>query len=277
MSDRASFSLVSASDTGCVRTCNEDMVHVEPDLGLLLVADGMGGHNAGDVAAEMACSAIAEHIHECLSLSGEGVDWPRELKQALTTAHGRILHASRLNPAYEHMGCTAVAALLHDDQLYLAHIGDTRAYLLRAGRLQLLTRDHSPVQQVLEAGLVDDEVLTASHSRHLVSQALGAPGAEAAIHVDTLPLHPQDVLLLCSDGLNDMVDGEDIELIVRTLHNNLPLCAQQLIMVAKDCGGHDNVSVALARIDAPFPATRALARTTAQPLFARLRSWFSRI
>lgn len=277
MSDRASFSLVSASDTGCVRTCNEDAVQVHADIGLLMVADGMGGHNAGDVASQMACSVISEHMRESLGQHAAGGDVLRELRQALVTAHGRILHSSRLNAAYENMGSTAVAALLHDNQLHLVHIGDTRAYLLRDGSLQLLTRDHSPIQQVMEAGLANDEVLTNSHSRHLVSEALGAPGAEDAFQTVSLPLLPEDVVLLCSDGLNDMVDGEDIELILTALNNNLSLCAQQLVMVAKDCGGHDNVSVALARVDAPFPArSPAQPNRSATPLFARLRSWFSR-
>lgn len=274
------FKMARRCDTGCLRTFNEDAVGVRPDIGLMVVADGMGGHNAGDVAARIAVDAIEEQVRAALA---ESSDTPpgmsRPLRQAFDEADRRMRIASQSGHGRERMGCTVAAVLLYNNHAHIAHIGDTRVYLLRDGKLSLLTRDHSPSQRISDAGLVDDKALSASHNRHLVSQALGVGHDAAAVEIKTLPLTPGDVLLACSDGLNDMVDGTDIELVLDTMVDNVELAAEQLVMVARDCGGHDNISVAVARIDAPFPASAAVPGRVAsggKPLFARLRSWFAR-
>ncbi len=278
MAGNSPFSVAHKCDTGCLRSFNEDAVSVRPELGLLVVADGMGGHNAGDVAARMAVEIVERHVETALSNPDTGpVTIAPTLRRALEEADGRIRAACERIPGREHMGCTVAAALLYDNRAYITHVGDTRAYLLRDGELRLLTRDHSPSQRALEAGLSDEAAMANSHNRHLVSQAVGAGLEPSCITADIIDLQPHDLLLLCSDGLNDMVDGVDIELVLNATLDNVPMAADQLVMIARDCGGHDNISVALARVDAPFPASgRPVHIPSRSSLLNRLRGWFGR-
>lgn len=275
---RDACEMTGKSDAGCVRTLNEDVVRVVPDLGLLVVADGMGGHNSGDVAARLAVDVIEKRMRKMSGGIAAGAAEVREaLQSALLHAHKRIVSAGGQSNAHQHMGATVACLLLHDNRAHLAHVGDTRIYRLRGGRLELLTRDHSPVQRALEAGVVDESELVASHNRHLVTHALGA-AAEDVISVRDMPAEPGDLFLVCSDGLNDMVDGADIELVLTTLSGSLPLAAEQLVMIARDCGGHDNISVALARVDAPFAAQPLPAQHASgkgKSLISRMFNWIT--
>lgn len=275
MSIRNACEMASHTDAGCLRTLNEDAVRTVPDSGLLVVADGMGGHNAGDMAARVAVEAIEEQVRAALaqwSCAGRPV---REgLHEALAEADLRICRAGEADRLREQMGATVACVLLHDDRAWVAHVGDARVYRLHGSRLALLTRDHSPAQRALASGMVDAAGLAGSHNRHLVTHALGAGGAEA-IEIRESMAEPGDVFLVCSDGLNDMVDGIDIELVLDTMRDNLPLAASQLVMIARDCGGHDNISVALVRIDSPFPAPRRSSTPSRVSFLARLRAWFA--
>lgn len=270
--------MAGKSDAGCVRTLNEDVARVAPDLGLLVVADGVGGHNSGDVAARLAVEVIEKWMRKTLAATAGDTAQVREaLQSALLDAHKRIASAGGESSARQQMGATVACVLLHDNRAYLAHVGDTRIYRLRGGRLELLTRDHSPAQRALEAGVIDEAELAASHNRHLVTHALGAV-AEDVINARDTPVETGDLFLVCSDGLNDMVDGADIELILDTLSDNLPLAAEQLVMIARDCGGHDNISVALARIDAPFalqPVAMQNASGTGKSFISRMFNWIT--
>lgn len=258
--------MVCLSDAGCVRTLNEDVARVHPDLGLLLVADGMGGHNAGALAARIAADAVDETLRQGLSGCPPGLDGAGELlRQSVLRAGRRIRRSAAAQRHQQGMGATLACLLLYEDHAWLAHVGDTRIYRLREHRLQLLTRDQSPNQQAHSAGLLSAGQLAASHNRHLVTRALGL-GGETAVQLQCLRVAPGDVFLLCSDGLNDMVDGRDIELLLESLAQRLPMAAAQLVMVARDCGGHDNVTVALVRIEASF--ARA-----GRSLLARLFDW----
>lgn len=275
---RDACEMASKSDAGCLRTLNEDVVRVAPDLGLLLVADGMGGHNSGDVAARLAAEVIERRMRKALGgTAGDAAQVREALRTALLDAHKRIASAGGEGGSRQLMGATVACVLLHDSRAHLAHVGDTRIYRLRGGRLELLTRDHSPAQRALEAGVVDEAELTTSHNRHLVTHALGAV-AEDVISVRDTPVEPGDLFLVCSDGLNDMVDGADIELILDTLRDNLPLAVEQLVMVARDCGGHDNITVALARVDALFaaqPVPAQDASDTGKSFISRMFSWLT--
>ncbi|MBI1907121.1 MAG: serine/threonine-protein phosphatase [Rhodocyclales bacterium] len=270
--------MASKSDAGCLRTLNEDVVRVAPDLGLLVVADGMGGHNSGEIAARLAVEVIEKRMRKALSGTvGDAALMREALRTALLDAHKRIASAAGEGGSRQLMGATVACVLLHDSRAHLAHVGDTRIYRLRGGRLELLTRDHSPAQRALEAGVVDEVELTTSHNRHLVTHALGAV-AEDVISVRDTPVEPGDLFLVCSDGLNDMVDGADIELILDTLSDNLPLAAEQLVMIARDCGGHDNITVALARVDALFaaqPVPAQEASDTGKSFISRMFSWLT--
>lgn len=274
MSIRDACEMVSDTDAGCLRSLNEDAVRTVPDCGLLVVADGMGGHNAGDVAARIAVESIEAQVRTVLAQwSPQGPPLGERLREVLVETDGRIRREGEADRQRARMGATVACVVLHDDRAWIGHVGDTRVYRLRGDRLRLLTRDHSPAQQALASGMVDAAALAGSHNRHLVTHALGAGGAEA-IEIRETPVEPGDIFLVCSDGLNDLVDGIDIELVLDTMRDNLPLAAKQLVMIARDCGGHDNISVALVRVDGSFPARRGSSARHGGSLMTRLLQWF---
>ncbi|MBW7860691.1 MAG: serine/threonine-protein phosphatase [Rhodocyclaceae bacterium] len=277
MSSRDAWKIESRTDVGCLRTLNEDVVRTNPELGLLLVVDGMGGHNAGDLAARVAADALERSLKAAIgSVGADGGAVTDAVRNAFLDADRHVRSAGEANRAHLQMGATAACVVLRDNHAHLGHVGDTRIYRLRGGKLELLTRDHSAAQRILESGMVDEAGLSASRNRHLVTHALGADAADA-IRVRRIEVEPGDLLLVCSDGLNDMVDGADIELLLDTLKDDLALAADQLVMVARDCGGHDNISVALVRIDAPFVGGQASGGAAAEggrSFFGRLRKWF---
>lgn len=256
MSDRRPFHLeiASATDAGSIRTHNEDNLAVNRDLGLLVLADGMGGYKAGDVASSIATGLVMDYLKPLLmekespadSFEGESAE-ARAIAHAINKTNLAIYKTAQTNAKYSGMGTTLVLMLMRHNRALIAHVGDSRLYRLRQGRLELLTQDHSLLQEQVELGLISAEDARVSHNRNLVSRALGvhekieADITEYAVHVD-------DVYLLCSDGLNDMVDDADIELTLNELQVNLPLAANQLIQMAIDNGGHDNVSVIIAKV-----------------------------
>lgn len=267
---------VSLSDVGCLRTLNEDVVRVVPEIGLLVVADGMGGHNAGDVASALAVDTVEASLRSALAGRHSDPETVRRaLREAVAEADRRIHEAGNSDRNRHQMGATIACLVLHDDHAHLAHIGDTRIYLLRGRYLKLLTRDQSPNQVAADAGLISAAEVAASHNRHFVTNALGASGVDH-VELKDFAVEPGDVFLVCSDGLNDMVDGADIEAALDALQDNLPMAAEQLVMMARDCGGHDNISVALARVDAPFPFSANALSPDHPSLLARLRSWLTR-
>ncbi|MCB1956810.1 MAG: serine/threonine-protein phosphatase [Rhodocyclaceae bacterium] len=261
------------SNPGCVRSLNEDDFRIEPELGLMVVADGMGGHNAGDVAAKIAVETITAHVRDAIASSAPAgaSDAESLLRDALTHANSAILERARGKEQYKGMGTTVACLLLHGEQATIAHLGDSRAYRLATGKLRLLTRDHSLTQEVRELGVIGEDAIAASHNRHLVSHALGRE-LQPPVAVHTVPCMPGDIFLLCTDGLNDMVDGLDLELALRVLRSNLPLAVDQLIMIARDNGGFDNITATLARVpskDAPGAAPEGGDGSA----IGRLRGW----
>jgi PPM family protein phosphatase len=249
--------IVGLTDTGSVRQFNEDQIVYDADGGIMVLADGMGGHRAGEVASRMATEIIIEKLRSDVAEFGSSGDQHSPqlaAKQSINRANDAVYAAAAANPAYYGMGTTLVLAVFYDNRVTLAHVGDSRIYRLRKGRLQLLTRDDSLLREQVELGMIAAEDARGSHNRNLVTRALGIEKNVSA-HVREDAVLPGDVLLLCSDGLNDLVDDADIELIVNALKTNLPLAAQHLIQFAKDNGGSDNVSVILARVHKPFPAT----------------------
>ena len=252
----------SFTDPGCVRSLNEDAVRAVPELGLVVVADGMGGHNAGEVAAKMAVDDIVTQMRKSLgdpaSCTAEALE--QAMRRALLHANSRIYAKAAGNSQLQGMGATVVCLLVHGDQATIGSLGDSRAYRLRDGKLRLLTRDHSLSQEVRDLGVVGEDAIAASHNRHLISQALGH-GEDPQPDIVQMQCVNDDLFLLCTDGLNDMVDGTDIELALRVLRSNLPLAADQLVMIARDNGGYDNITAALARyVEGGLAAAPAQAR-----------------
>lgn len=255
MTTSSRLEIASATDPGVVRSFNEDSIAIDNDLQLLVLADGMGGYKAGDVASAMATGLIVDDIKRKLGIaSAHHLAKPEQvspesvvIKAAIEKANRAIFKTAEANNKYHGMGTTVVVALFHNNRVTIAHAGDSRLYRLRHGRFELLTHDHSLLQEQVEMGLISSEEAKVSHNRNLVTRALGV---ESEIKVDLTEKNvlPGDVYLLCSDGLNDMVDDTDIELAVSELQSNLSLAANQLVQMANDNGGHDNVSVLIAKV-----------------------------
>ena len=262
--DRAlsnALEIVVRTDPGLVRGHNEDAVFANPNLGFAILADGMGGYNAGEVASGMATMVLAAELEAALSARP-----PYEIDRETGQAYGRlcvadkvaltnsaIFNAAQSQPQYAGMGTTLVTALFYDNRVTVAHLGDSRLYRLRGESLVAITRDHSLLQEQIDSGLISPEDARFSQNKNLVLRALGVElCVDAEIH--DYPVLPGDIYLLCSDGLNDMVDDEDIQVALQTRAAHLDLAATALIQMANDNGGRDNVSVILVKILREFPA-----------------------
>lgn len=263
---RVNLEYAQLSDKGVVRNFNEDSVLCDREHGIFILADGMGGYKAGDVASSMATAII----HDVLLKTGDAgtdADYEADLSKAVNLANRSIFRTASMNRDYEKMGSTVVTLQLHDHVASIAHVGDSRLYRWRDGQLQQLTRDHSLLQEQITLGLISAEEARLSHNRNLVTRALGAEES-VAVETQRVPVEEGDVFLLCSDGLNDLVNDEDIQLALSSLHMHLPLAAKILIQMANDNGGHDNVSVILVRAGGEVAEVSGLA--------ARLFGWLRR-
>ncbi len=243
--DLALTELASASDVGRVRSDNQDRDLLAPPL--IAVADGMGGHRGGGTAAGMAVDA----------LRGVGTTTdPTALLAALQEANRAIARAAMDDPDLTGMGTTATAALLEEGILYLVHVGDSRAYLIREGRIIQVTQDHSVVAEMVRRGTLSADDAESHPARHVITRALGI---DADIDIDALrvDLEPDDVVLLCTDGLSGPVEDDEILAVVDAAAT-LEDAADQLVRRANAAGGPDNVTVVLARVDA---VTREAAAT----------------
>jgi PPM family protein phosphatase len=250
--------IAAVTDVGNVRQFNEDYIATDADNGIAVLADGMGGHRAGEVASQMATQIILSGLQTQVTEFGSNAGRLAPLyavEQSINRANKAVFGAAQGQATYQGMGTTLALALFHDNRVTLGHIGDSRIYRLRAHLLQLLTRDDSLLRDQIELGFIAAADAGESHNRSLVTRALGIVENVAA-HLREEEAAPGDVYLLCSDGLNDLVEDADIELIIGALQTNLPLAAGLLVQTAKDNGGYDNVSVILAKVLRPFPATR---------------------
>lgn len=274
MTAQSRIEFACVTDTGVVRKFNEDSIATDIEIGLMALADGMGGYMAGDVASALAISVVKEELASALGdLESAENDTAQRyqpqtlaVKRAAENANRMILRVARKNSQCEGMGTTLTLALFREDRISIAHVGDSRLYRLRYDRLEQLTRDHSLLQGQVAAGLIDSGDAKLSHNRNLVTRALGK---EETVEVDVREedVLPGDIYLLCSDGLNDMVEDADIELALCELRANLPLAANLLVQMANDNGGHDNVSVVLARVRE---------QSTRRGLFDHLLGWMRR-
>ena len=251
------------TDPGVVRSHNEDAIWSNAALGIVVLADGMGGYNAGEVASGMATTLIASQLAAALSESApQGLEEAtgrelasRYLLECIGEANASVYRAAESQPQYQGMGTTIVAGLFYDNTLTLAHIGDSRGYRLRDGELVQITKDHSLLQEQIDSGLISaDQARQAAH-KNLVTRALGV---DEAVEIDVFDhdVRAGDIYLICSDGLNDMVSDEEIALTLQSLGTNLDLAVTQLVQMANDNGGRDNVSVILAKITGDFHSPR---------------------
>lgn len=240
------WEVTSASDVGRVRTHNEDAVRVDAARGLVLVADGMGGHAAGEVASRLAVDTTHEALAGAADRGVRGEALEAELTAAVAAAGTAITRRAEAEPGCRGMGTTLLACVLDPAGLFrLAHIGDSRGYLLRDGALQQLTRDHTWVQREVDAGRLSAARARRHPLSNVITRALGADSHEPP---DLLrgELRPGDLLLLATDGLTGMVDDDDLATLLRDVPSEaLP---QALVDAANAQGGTDNISAALVRV-----------------------------
>jgi serine/threonine protein phosphatase PrpC len=253
MAHQVDIRCCALTDRGMVRDQNEDAVAVWPHGGVAILADGMGGYSAGEVASSMAVEVCTEVLQQGL----ESFDWDRTdrasavttlLHNAVHAANNAILAASLSEPRQAGMGTTLVLSLLHHDRIVVAHVGDSRLYRLRDGAFTQLTRDHSHVQDLVDAGLLSPEQARVAPNRNLVTRAVGIA---ALIQVDLQEFGTRagDLYLLCSDGLSDMIDDGEIRLVLLTPGQSLEAAATRLVDQANAVGGVDNISVILISVD----------------------------
>ena len=229
-------SVGSRTDIGCLRDHNEDSLVVTPPL--FAVADGMGGHAAGEVASEIAVRVLSELAPE--HPDGEA------LGRAIEEANRAVIQAAREGRGRQGMGTTMTAAMLEGERLVIAQVGDSRAYLLHQGKLQQLTRDHSLMADMIEAGQLTPEEARTHPQRSVITRALGS---DAHLHPDIYEINVEtgDRLLICSDGLSGMIFDDQIENTLRRVQDP-QRCASQLVNEAIAAGGHDNVTVIVADV-----------------------------
>lgn len=240
--------LHAAVDPGRTRSNNEDSVATDDGVSLAVLADGMGGYNAGEVASNMATSFIRTELGRWLreaSAQASDAEVRRAMDICVDNANRAIFNAANANPQYAGMGTTLVVALFRDAKLMLGHVGDSRCYRLREGRLQQITRDHSLLQEQIDAGLITAEQAAFSANKNLVTRAVGV---EDTVMLETHQhdVLPGDLYLLCSDGLSDMLDDDGIAEVLLA-HESLQSGARALIDAANEAGGRDNISVILGR------------------------------
>ncbi len=263
MSLNGKIELVQLTDPGKVREHNEDAVGSDIDHGLVVVADGMGGYNAGEVASEMAVRTIREMVrarltHEKRNELDKESGLMRQsivLKDAVARANKIIYQTSQSRTDCEGMGTTVVAALFYDNKVSVAHVGDSRVYRLRNNQLEQVTLDHSLLQELVSRGFYSEEEAQRSMNKNYVTRALGVE-AGVDVEVHEYEVEVDDVFLLCSDGLTDMMEDDDIHLTISTFSANLDIVGQQLVKLANDNGGRDNISVLLARVNKSFAAPK---------------------
>lgn len=253
------LNIALCSDRGMLRSNNEDAVFADPVLGLVILADGMGGYQAGEVASDMAIRRLAEdfggYARSCLAAAGgeapEVEAMAQQLVGEIVATNSAIFNLALSLPEYAGMGTTLVLAWFYDNRMLVAHVGDSRLYRLRDGRLEQLTHDHSLVQEQLDSGMITPEEALHTESRGLLTRALGAePGV--AVDIADHPVLPGDLILLCSDGLTEMLDDHVIGELLHSGSDNLAKLAEDLVRQANDRGGRDNVSVIVVQVLGDF-------------------------
>ena len=263
MSARVPLDVASLSHPGMVRTHNEDSIFVDPDAGLAVLADGMGGYSAGEVASGIAVNVISTGMLKELNSGRElsKVDVASGLthaalllQQQIALANKGIYDAAQARPECAGMGTTLVSTVFFENRVSIGHIGDSRCYRLRADKFEQLTHDHSLLQEQIDSGMLTTEQAKYSLNKNLVTRALGIEAVVPA-DISEYRVEADDIYLLCSDGLTDMVDAEAVREIIATRRADLAEAAAELIDVANQNGGRDNISVVLVRVPTDFLPT----------------------
>ncbi len=263
-----SLEIASFTDPGRVRSRNEDALYADAGLGLAIVADGMGGYNAGEIASDLATTVLRTELSRAIADAQAfgAAGWAQEaVGDAIGRANAAIFEAAQRDARCQGMGTTVVLTLFHDGVVTVAHVGDSRLYRWRGGEFACLTRDHSLLQEQIDRGTMTPEEARSSRNRNLVTRALGVdPVVEADI--GDHPVQAGDLYLLCSDGLNDMLEDAEIAACLAARAGEPGEYARRLVEMANEKGGRDNVSVVLVRVKKVPSAARGW--------WARLLAWF---
>jgi PPM family protein phosphatase len=252
------ISYQALTDVGRKRKGNEDSLFVNPEQNLFVVADGMGGHAAGEVASKVAVDSINEFV--CLTSGDEEITWPfgldenisydgNRLKTSIRYANRKVLEATRERSEYEGMATTVAAILIDGDSANVGHVGDSRVYLLRAATITQLTSDHSWVNEQLQSGIISAEQARSHPLRNVVTRALGGK-PDLQVDMQVYKMLEGDVLLICSDGLTTMVPDEEIVQVVESAEGDIEKAARSLVAEANARGGEDNITVVLIQFQA---------------------------
>ncbi|MCP5149338.1 MAG: Stp1/IreP family PP2C-type Ser/Thr phosphatase [Ectothiorhodospiraceae bacterium] len=273
MSLEGKLEIYGLTDVGRKRSHNEDSIGSDTSLGLLVLADGMGGYKAGEVASAIAVNMILEEVRAGLKRVRPGdtddeSGFSREsmiVRDAIEHANQTIFQTAQSQPQCHGMGTTVVTAAFYDNRMTVAHVGDSRLYRMREARLEQVTSDHSLLQELVDKGFYTPEEARKSLNKNLVTRAMGIE-REVVPDVQEDMVLPGDVYLLCSDGLTDQVEDEEIGDILRECRGNLEEAARTLVQRANEMGGKDNISVILARTLKPFKARKSW--------YSRMFDWF---
>jgi protein phosphatase len=237
----------SLTDVGKKRDHNEDSFLVRDELGLFAVADGMGGHQAGERASRMALETLAAVLKrpDGPPQAADRDDILARLRDATQSAGAAIFDAAQADPTLQGMGTTLTSLWFHGGRAYLAHVGDSRAYLFRDGRCQQLSDDHSWVSEQVRAGMMTEDEARESKFRHIITRSVGF---EREVMVDgaAIPVQSGDVYIICSDGLSNYVEGDELARILTSrFYRDVP---RLLVELANDRGGDDNITVVLVHV-----------------------------
>lgn len=241
------------SDVGLKRKANEDNFCADDQQSLYVVADGMGGHAAGEIASQLAVETIEQFVK--LTSVDHDVTWPfgldgnlslngNRLKTSIRFANRRVLEKTREKAEYEGMATTVVAALIGEDRADIAHVGDSRIYLIREGKIRCVTSDHSWVNEQVLSGIIDSAQARTHPLRNVVTRALGGK-EDLEVEMQSLELQDLDLLLLCSDGLTSMIDDDEILRIILADGNDMNQALASLVEAANGSGGDDNTTAIL--------------------------------
>lgn len=252
LNNNAALEITGFTDTGLTRDHNEDYIGFDKGNGIAVLADGMGGHQAGEIASRMAVEDVLEQLKSVLTRQNgrplTGSQMLRFVSNTISASNRRIFEASETNHARNGMGTTVVAAVIKDSRLYAGHVGDSRLYLLRDRRLSCITKDHSLVQDLIDKGFYTETEARYASINHVVTRALGT---SEDVEVDILQHEAEhgDIFLLCSDGLSDMVSDAMMQQVLDRPSASLELKARRLVGLANHFGGKDNISVILIKVE----------------------------
>ena len=258
--------VVRLTDVGMLRDHNEDAIASDLSIGLLVLADGMGGYKAGEVASEIAVLMVAAEITELMQSKSSLVKLAPDLllesnmlMDAVAKTNAMIYKISQDQPQCAGMGTTLVASIFTNNKLVVGHIGDSRMYRLRGEIITQLTEDHSVIQEQINAGLLTREQALLSNHKNLVTRALGVD-PEVELELQEFEVEISDIYLLCSDGLTDLVNDTELTKILLEANGNIASAAKELIQVANENGGTDNISVIIAKIKKEFICEKSWVR-----------------